>query len=284
MAGLQGLNSAFDQMHFPVDSSNSGRSSCATSHSSHSRSNSSSVSKTHIQINGFTPEFKTNHQGSYDTLNTSFPDDNDCTERFTRMVELERVPWTNQHVAVVLQNTGTRHVGEKIPIDIIQRLSYLLQRPLLRIAKEAKRLSSLYEKCSKNEIHTAIKIVFSQTLAESCLNAALKSLSLYQMNGEQYKQSKSVRAGLIFSVGKFFRWLVDSQVALRIHELSAVYLAACMENLLVEMFNRIVINAYESKEGYALTIDLLEYGIANDCDLWGVLQSSEHLVCGRNSA
>ncbi|XP_033017466.1 ankyrin repeat and BTB/POZ domain-containing protein BTBD11 isoform X1 [Lacerta agilis] len=58
--------------------------------------------------------------------------------------------------------------------------------------------------------------------------------------GDRFSRGKSTRCGLTFSVGKFYRWMVDSRVAVRIHEHAAIYLTACMENLFREIYARVL--------------------------------------------
>ncbi|KAA8577891.1 hypothetical protein FQN60_010641 [Etheostoma spectabile] len=115
--------------------------------------------------------------------------------------------------------------------------------------REAQRLSLRYAKCTKYEIQSAIKVVLSWTISVNCITAALSALSLYNMStGDKFSRGKSVRCGLVFSVGKFFRWMVDSRVALRIHEHAAIYLTACMESLFREVFSRVLRSALVERD------------------------------------
>lgn len=54
-------------------------------------------------------------------------------------------------------------------METIPRLSYLLQRALVRIAREAQRLSRPLHMCSKHEVASALKIVLCPALADSCI-------------------------------------------------------------------------------------------------------------------
>lgn len=58
---------------------------------------------------------------------------------------------------------------------------------------------------------------------------------------------------------------------------AAVYLAAGLENLLEE----ILLQCLPSDSDVNLTATLLEHAIANNGDLWGLLQPYAHLNAGR---
>ena len=167
--------------------------------------------------------------------NMSVPEDYAFTDRYNKLVDLERVPWTERDVLNVLREGRTKDIANQISMDLVQRLSYLLQRPLVRICREAHRLSITFGKCTKHEIQTAMKAILARSLSESCFNACLKAVALCAMSGDSFKQSKSSRCGLHFSVGHFHRWMIDAHVSLRIHELAAIYLTACLENLVEEI-------------------------------------------------
>lgn len=156
--------------------------------------------------------------------------------------QLNERPWTLQDIAKVLRLGRTRENFRVISPQAIERVSFLLQRPLLRIVREAKRLSVRYSKCSKQEIQTSIRLVLSLSLAKSCLALASKALSLYFMSTDRFRRSKRTRSGLILSVGKMFRWLVNMKVAPRIYDAGVIYLSACLEYIAEELVFRAVTN------------------------------------------
>ncbi|XP_008313620.1 ankyrin repeat and BTB/POZ domain-containing protein BTBD11-A-like [Cynoglossus semilaevis] len=104
--------------------------------------------------------------------------------------------------------------------------------------------------------------------------------------GDKFSRGKSARCGLVFSVGKFFRWMVDSRVALRIHEHAAIYLTACMESLFREVLGRVLRSALVERDNGIpkLTVETLEQAINGDSEMWGLLQPYQHLICGKNSS
>ncbi|CAH1257296.1 ABTB2 [Branchiostoma lanceolatum] len=222
---------------------------------------------------------------SFCSVKSSVPDDYECTDRYTRLVEIENIPWTEKDIAQVIENGQGKNVCDSVSRDIIQRLSYLLQRPLVRIVREAQRLAIRNCKCTQHDMKTAVKLVLSRTLAESCINSAKKAVSRYVMTGQDgFRVSKRTRAGVIFSVGRMYRWLIDVGVSPRLQDNAAVYLVGLMEKLLDEIFLRAVcMHVMGRDDDMSVSVELLEYGIANDPDLWGILQPFEHLICGRDA-
>ena len=188
-------------------------------------------------------EMSTDNETTFSTFTQSTllaTDDYVYLEKCPKLVQdLGRdVPWNENEVLYVLREGRTAHMSGHITVEMMQRIAFLLQRPLLRITQEAQRLSLRLNMCTKHEIETAVKLSLSRPIAQSCQQACAKALTLYTMSGDGQKQSKSGRSGLKFSVGRFHRWLVLAGVGLRVHEFSAICLAACMENLLEEIVLR----------------------------------------------
>ncbi|XP_078305633.1 ankyrin repeat- and BTB/POZ domain-containing protein 3 isoform X2 [Panthera onca] len=189
---------------------------------------------------------------SFDTVNTALVEDSeglDCAgQHCSRLLpDLDEVPWTLQELEALLLRSRDPRAGPAapggLPKDALAKLSTLVSRALVRIAKEAQRLSLRFAKCTKYEIQSAMEIVLSWGLAAHCTAAALAALSLYNMSsagGDRLGRGKSARCGLTFSVGRVYRWMVDSRVALRIHEHAAIYLTACMESLFRDIYLRVV--------------------------------------------
>lgn len=228
-------------------------------------------------------------QNSLDTVNTVLAEDTEileCSGQCAKLPELEDVPWSLGEVEGALRKDEDLMVGNPPP-EVLARLSALISRALVRVAREAQRLSLRYAKCTKHEIQSAIKVVLSWTISVNCITAALSALSLYNMStGDKFSRGKSERCGLVFSVGKFFRWMVDSRVALRIHEHAAIYLTACMESLFREVFSRVLRSALVERDNGIpkFTPESLEQAINNDSEIWGLLQPYQHLICGKNSS
>lgn len=172
-----------------------------------------------------------------ETVDTNFSVDMEysAVDKYPKMADPERVPWSEQEVLNVLREGRTKHLSGHITVEIMQQMAYLIQRPLVRISREAQRLSQTFCRCGKEEMSSAIKIVISHPLADSCLQACQKAAALYSMGGDTFKKNKSVRCGLRLSVGKFHRWLLDSAAAQRISEFAAIYFTACIEHLLEEI-------------------------------------------------
>lgn len=168
--------------------------------------------------------------------------DSDWDVWLPMLPQLDDLPWTLQDIAKVLRLGRTRENFRAISPQAVERVSFLLQRPLLRIVREAKRLSVRYYKCSKQEIQTSIRLVLSLSMAKSCLTLASKALSLYSMSSDRFRRSKRTRSGLILPVGKMFRWLVNMKVASCIYDAGVIYLSACLEYIAEELVFRAVTN------------------------------------------
>ena len=254
MASLEGLRGPLERLTLAI-SDDTAYHSISTTYNTSTTSQSGSQSSGQAEVssgylNDYTdvdgdvdpvsvqPRHATEHRRpSLDTVDTTITnlEDYSYLEKYTKLTEPSRVPWGEQEVLNILREGRPKDLSGHITVEMMQRLVYLLQRPLVRIAKEAQRLSWTFCKCGKDEIHTAMKVILSRSLADSCLQACHKAAALYAMSGDTFKQSKSVRCGLRFSVGKFHRWMVDCNVSIRVHEHAAIYLAACMENLLEEI-------------------------------------------------
>lgn len=227
---------------------------------------------------------------SLDTVNTVLVEDAEILEstgQCAELPELEDVPWNLGEVASAL----SRDEEMSLPTpsqDVLLRLSVMVSRALVRVAKEAQRLSLRYAKCTKYEIQSAIKIVLSWTVSMNCIRAALSAVSLYNMSTEEdkFSRGKSMRCGLIFNVGKFFRWMVESRVAVRIQEHAAIYLAACMESLFREVYARVLRSALLERDNGIpkFTVGTLEQAVNSDAEIWGSLLSWQHLICGKNAS
>uniref|UniRef100_A0A8C4N5R9 Ankyrin repeat and BTB (POZ) domain containing 2a n=1 Tax=Eptatretus burgeri TaxID=7764 RepID=A0A8C4N5R9_EPTBU len=221
--------------------------------------------------------------GSYDTVGTALAEDPESTSGPTtwpRLPEPEDVPWEFSDIWNVLARGKAKEAAKYFSNDIVERMSEHATVLLMRLSREVQRLSVTHARCTRHEIEGSARIILSWSLADGCLVSCLRAHSLYSMSsGEKLRRSKAERCDLSFSVGCFFRWMVEAKLAPRVHELAAISLAACLESLL----NEIVIRALAGNEGdQTFTLKTLELSILGDAELFGLLQPYEHLVCGKN--
>ncbi|KAF5308313.1 hypothetical protein FQR65_LT06307 [Abscondita terminalis] len=217
---------------------------------------------------------------SLETINTNVTNADEFVwvDSHNRLVELQHLPWTNHCILRVLQTGRCRDHISRVSVETIPRLSYLLQRALVRLSRETQRLSANLGICTKHDIMISFRIILCPPLADSCIKACQRAAAMLVMSGDgALRQSKSSRASLQLHVGRFHRWMTDVKLARFVHEYAAVYLCAGIENLLEE----ILLQCLPNDSDMTLSATLLEHTIANNGDLWGLLQPYAHLNAGR---
>ncbi|XP_060924523.1 ankyrin repeat and BTB/POZ domain-containing protein 2-like [Limanda limanda] len=227
------------------------------------------------------------HAGSPCSWDTGSPlpeDTEDFRSRCPLLPELEDPPWSEADLREVVSRVpGASLSGGVLSGGALRRLSVLLARALMRVTREAQRLSVLHRTCTRLEVLSSFRLVLRGGLAERCGGAALRAVSTHCMGSGGGPGGG--RCGLVLSPGRFFRWMVDTRVSVRVHEHAAVCLGACVETLAEEVTRRALQEGGPpgGPGGGPVTVELLDALVHNDPELWGLLHVYEHLMCGRNA-
>ncbi|CAK1544775.1 unnamed protein product [Leptosia nina] len=219
-------------------------------------------------------------QPSLDTVctNVTSADEFVWVDSHNRLVELRCVPWTASEITRALQSGRCRELSARMAPDAPSRLAYLLQRALVRIAREAQRLSQNFGFCSKHEVAGAFRIILSTPLADACIKGCQRAATMYATSGSAARRlGSAARARTSFAPGRFLRWMLDVRVASFVHEYAAIYLCAGMETLLEE----IALIAGSGAVTTPIAPATIDHAVANCSDLWGLLQPYSHLNAGR---
>jgi len=216
---------------------------------------------------------------SHETLSTTVTSADEFVwiDSHNRLVEVQQLPWTNEDLLKVLKNGAMRESSTNISLEVIPRLSYYMQRVLVRVAREAQRLSQKVHKCSKHEVMSALRLILSPQIASSSIKACLRAGAMYNISSDHTRQTKSSRAGLFLDIGKVQQWMCTVKVGKFIQEYAAVYLTAGLENILEEVLTHCLLTASE------VTTSVLEHSISTSPELWGIFQPYAHLSSCRTS-
>lgn len=141
------------------------------SHGSRTSYSTSTYSSLSGSEGGAEPMRRLIRHSSLETINTNVTvaDEFVWVDSYNRLVELQQLPWSNHDVLRVIQNGRIKEHLERVSMETVPRLSYLLQRALVRIARETQRLARPLAMCSKQEVCSALRIVLSPALADSCI-------------------------------------------------------------------------------------------------------------------
>ena len=196
--------------------------------------------------------------------------------------ELDGVPWRRRHLVVLFARRleerygGMDAVLELVPQDVLDRFSNLLRRPLFRLTVEAQRLASRFQRCTKHEVLTAIRLVLPTALAEGASNLASRAYSLYGVSMQRYSFSKSARCDVSLPIGRFHRWMLEQEIAPVVTDCASLHVCAAVEHLTEIAFDKTLRDPLE--EGVRVSREVLEQRISADPELWALLQPHAYLV------
>ena len=218
-------------------------------------------------------------EASHETLSTTVTSADEFVwiDSHNRLVEVQHLPWSSEDILRVVKNGALKESADSISLEVIPRLSYYMQRVLVRIAREAQRLSSKVFKCSKHEVLHALRLILSPAIASSSVKACLRAGAMYNISSDQTRQTKSTRAGLFLDIGKVQQWMCTVKIGKFIQEYSAVYLTAGLENILEEVMSQCLVAANE------VSTAVLELVISSNPELWGIFQPYAHLTSCRTA-
>ena len=224
-------------------------------------------------------KYRKERETSHETLSTTVTSADEFVwiDSHNRLVEVQQLPWTSEDLLRVLKNGAIRESASNISLEVIPRLSYYMQRVLVRVAREAQRLSQKVHKCSKHEVMSALRLILSPQIASNSIKACLRAGAMYNISSDQTRQTKSSRAGLFLDIGKVQQWMCTVKVGKFIQEYAAVYLTAGLENILEEVLTHCLLASSE------VTTSVLEHSISTSPELWGIFQPYAHLSSCRTS-
>lgn len=120
------------------------------------------------------------HLHSFASVKVTTADEFVWVDTQSRLVELQNYPWSNHDILKVIERSNRlREHLEKISMETVPRISYLLQRALVRISRETQRLSRVLGFCSKHEVSSALRIVLAPALADSCAKVILFCVQVF---------------------------------------------------------------------------------------------------------
>uniref|UniRef100_A0A915PNT1 BTB domain-containing protein n=1 Tax=Setaria digitata TaxID=48799 RepID=A0A915PNT1_9BILA len=143
---------------------------------------------------------------------------------------------TEEEIMEVLRRGRCKEYGELVDHQVALKLKKYLERTLYVLADEIRRLSLQFIKCRILDIKTAVKVLFSDSVADSCIKAGTQATSIYALSGSgALKTSMQRRAGLCFNLGHFYKWMIENEISEIILDEAVVFLCAVVECLLEEM-------------------------------------------------
>ncbi|OQV13330.1 Ankyrin repeat and BTB/POZ domain-containing protein 2 [Hypsibius exemplaris] len=200
--------------------------------------------------------------------------------------EVSRLPWNESHIESVLQTGRLQHLHEarRLSADLAPFLAQALRFPFLRICMEISRLThSNHFRCTKRVVLFAAQRILPFSVFLTTKTACQKAAAFYASSlsrADQTKTSKSTHSDLKLDVGRIHGFMVEKKLGKFVHDISAVYLTAALQNILEEL---LLASGKVIPANQPLNCGLLERRMLDDAEFFGLFQPWRHLQAGRNA-
>uniref|UniRef100_A0A1I7ZB58 BTB domain-containing protein n=1 Tax=Steinernema glaseri TaxID=37863 RepID=A0A1I7ZB58_9BILA len=150
--------------------------------------------------------------------------------------EINWLPFSERDFVILLQKGRCKEIAHLVGVSLLSEIIRIAKLALDGLATEISRLSSPLVKTTPDIVKSATSILFPEHIALSCQKSGAKACSMYALSDSgAFKLSMSQRSGLHFSVGNFYRFLVEVRVSYAVTDQAAVMLCGTLECFVEEL-------------------------------------------------